>query len=476
MFNKVKLGIKISGGFAIIIFFVAAVACIGYSSMVTIVDRVDKLDDINLMVKMVLEARRHEKNYIIRNDESYLQKVDENVQNTIKRCAHVKEQFKDSLNKAQMAEVSEKVKSYYRAFNDYVELTRQKNSISVKDAEAKKHSAELDSISKKQKNADTIMVQAARDAIKACEDVNANQKSKMQAEVSFANTTMLTAGIVAVMLGGLLSFLIIRAITMPLNRVIDGLNDGAGQVSAASGQVSSASQYLAEGASEQAASIEETASSLEQISSMTKRNSDNAGLADKLMQDVNKVVNKANDSMHHLIISMEDISKASNAISKIIKTIDEIAFQTNLLALNAAVEAARAGDAGAGFAVVAEEVRNLAMRSAEAAKSTALLIEGTVEKITGGSELVNKTNMAFNEVTQSTTKVGALIGEISEASREQATGIEQVNVAVADMDKVIQQNAANAEESASASEQMNAQAEGMLDFVDELTVLLRGRS
>ncbi len=266
-----------------------------------------------------------------------------------------------------------------------------------------------------------------------------------------------------------------RSITSPINRIIKGLGEGSDQVASASGQVSSASQSLAEGSSEQAASIEESSSSMEEMSSMTKKNAENAGHADGLMQQANQVVSTANESMGKLIYAMEDISKASEETSKIIKTIDEIAFQTNLLALNAAVEAARAGEAGAGFAVVADEVRNLAMRAAEAAKNTAELIEGTVKKVNDGSKLVSTTNEAFGQVAQSAAKVGDLIAEISAASKEQSSGIEQVNIAINEMDKVVQQNAANAEESASASEEMNAQAEQLRDYVGELVLLVTGR-
>jgi methyl-accepting chemotaxis protein len=269
-------------------------------------------------------------------------------------------------------------------------------------------------------------------------------------------------------------FLISRSIIKPISRTGHNLSESADQVSSASALVSTASQQLAEGSSEQAASIEETSSSLEEMASMTKQNADNANQADNLMKEANQVVGQANDSMAELTSSMAEICQASEETSKIIKTIDEIAFQTNLLALNAAVEAARAGEAGAGFAVVADEVRNLAMRAADAAKNTADLIEGTVKKVNGGGDLVATTNKAFSEVAASATKVGELVGEIAAASNEQAEGIEQVNKSVAEMDKVTQQNAANAEESASASEEMNAQAEQMKRFVDDLVTLVGG--
>jgi methyl-accepting chemotaxis protein len=192
------------------------------------------------------------------------------------------------------------------------------------------------------------------------------------------------------------------------------------------------------------------------------------------MKQAKQVVNQANASMSQLTVSMREIGKASEETSKIIKTIDEIAFQTNLLALNAAVEAARAGEAGAGFAVVAGEVRSLAMRAAEAARNTAVLIEGTVKKIADGAVLVKTTNESFNEVARNAEKVGDLIGEIAAASNEQAQGIEQVNIAVMEMDKVTQQNAATAEESASASEELNAQAEEMKGYVARLAGLVGG--
>ncbi|MBN1103419.1 MAG: cache domain-containing protein [Deltaproteobacteria bacterium] len=267
-----------------------------------------------------------------------------------------------------------------------------------------------------------------------------------------------------------------RSITRPIKQVIDKLTEGAEQVSSASAQVSSASQSLAGGASQQAAAIEETSSSLEEMSSMIRHNADNAQQADGLMKTASEIIDKASVSLDEMSTSMGDIRKASEETSKIIKTIDEISFQTNLLALNAAVEAARAGDAGAGFAVVANEVRTLAMRAAEAARNTADLIDGTVNKVKDGSDLMVRTNKAFSEVSRSTGRVGELLAEIAAASTEQAQGIEHLSKAVAEMDKVVQDNAASAEESASASEEMNAQAEQIKGMVDELYALVGGRS
>jgi methyl-accepting chemotaxis protein len=296
----------------------------------------------------------------------------------------------------------------------------------------------------------------------------------VKATVYSTATVLLLIFLIMVGLGSAFSFVFSRNIGNLLVRLAKSLGSGANEVAAASGQISAASQSLAEGASEQAASIEQSSASLEQMSSMTRQNADNSNQADILMQEANQVIIKANKAMERLKKSMEDISIASHETSKIVKTIDEIAFQTNLLALNAAVEAARAGKAGAGFAVVADEVRNLAMRASQAAQNTANLIEGTVKKIEDGASLTDMTNQAFVQVAESAGKVAVLLEEITAASHEQAQGIEEVNKAVAEMDKVTQQNASNAEESASASEELNAQAEQMKGMVDELLVLVGG--
>ena len=276
------------------------------------------------------------------------------------------------------------------------------------------------------------------------------------------------------LVGAGFSILLTRAIVLPVKRTIAGMEEVSEQVGTAASNISSSSKLLANGASGQAASIEQTASSLEEMSSMTKRNAKHADHTNALMLDTTKVISKASESMNRLTASMLEISKASEETSKIIRTIDEIAFQTNLLALNAAVEAARAGEVGAGFAVVADEVRNLAMRAAESAKSTADLIEKTVVAIKEGVQIVGQTDREFRETAASVHKSNELVSEIAAASQEQAQGIEQINKAVNEMDKVVQQNAANAEESASASAEMNAQSGRMKGLVNELKTLISG--
>jgi methyl-accepting chemotaxis protein len=320
------------------------------------------------------------------------------------------------------------------------------------------------------------MVQLARKtALAGMEQTDESATTAAVALSSASNILMIGLGI-ALLIGICMTYLVVMSITRPIRLVVDGLSEGAAQVASAAGQMAGSSQQLAEGASEQAASIEETSSSLEEMSSMTRQNAENADHANRLMLDVRRVGGKANESIARLTASMREISNASKETSKIIKTIDEIAFQTNLLALNAAVEAARAGEAGAGFAVVADEVRNLATRAAEAAKNTANLIEDTVKKVNEGSELVQQTSSDFAQVGASAARIREVIAEISAASTEQAQGIEQINRAVSEMDKVVQQNASNAEESAASAEEMNAQAENMKAFVDNLVALMDGTS
>jgi methyl-accepting chemotaxis protein len=310
-----------------------------------------------------------------------------------------------------------------------------------------------------------------RTKIKENVDSVQNTAKSDGAKAKFMSAAGMVIGtLIALTLGIFLSF----SITRPINRIIEGLGQGADQVGSASEQVASASQSLAEGASEQASSLEETSSSLEEMSSMTKQNAENAKQANILAADASGAADKGTSAMQGMAKAMQEIKKSSDETAKIIKVIDEIAFQTNLLALNAAVEAARAGEAGKGFAVVAEEVRNLAQRSAEAAKNTSSLIEGSQKNADNGVRSTEELVGILNEITGSIKKVSALVGEVTAASEEQAQGISQVNTAVAQMDQVTQQTASSAEEASSASEELAAQAQQMQEIVSELNRLIKG--
>lgn len=280
--------------------------------------------------------------------------------------------------------------------------------------------------------------------------------------------------VVLVIVNAVLLGVMRRIVTRPIDGMIGELAATSREVSSASATVSGASQSLAEGAGQQAASLEHTSSSLEELSAMTKQNAENAERANELMKESNQVIDEANKALDILSAGMAEISKSNKETFKIVKVIDEIAFQTNLLALNAAVEAARAGEAGAGFAVVAGEVKNLASRSAEAARNSATLIEGIIKRIDDGSKSLSRTNEAFSKVKESSDQVSTLINEIAGASKEQALGIGQVNTAVADVDEVTQKNAANAEESASISAEMEDQAQKLQSVVTRMVRLVKG--
>ncbi len=291
---------------------------------------------------------------------------------------------------------------------------------------------------------------------------------------AFTQMILIVSIVIAILLGVIIAFFISRRISVVLQGVAFELDESAQRLASSSGEISSSSQALADGASQQAAAVEEISASMEEVSSMTARDAENSAKSDSFMRQTNEVINEAQKAMTKVIGSMEEISSASNETQKIVKTIDEIAFQTNLLALNAAVEAARAGEAGAGFAVVAEEVRNLAMRSGEAAKSTSSLITATVKHVETGAKLVLDTNGYFVKAQESASKIGILLEENACSASEQAQAIEQANVGLAEIDTVTQRNAASSEEEAAAALEMNRQVNVMQQVVERLAALAGG--
>ena len=282
-----------------------------------------------------------------------------------------------------------------------------------------------------------------------------------------------TAFIVLLIAIGVIIVLATR-LSRPIQNISKSLDQVAEQVSNAATQISQSSQMLAQGASEQASSIEETSASLEELASMANHNADNAQQASILSNEARQAAEHGTASMDGLMTAMDGINQSSQEVAKVAKGIEEIAFQTNLLALNAAVEAARAGEAGRGFAVVAEEVRNLAQRASEHAKTTSSLITESRSRSSDGTRQAADVNKQLKQIFQGVEKVVGLVTEISAASKEQAQGIDQINRAVNSMDQVVQQNSASAEQSASASQELSAQAFHMKALVRNLSDKVSG--
>lgn len=322
---------------------------------------------------------------------------------------------------------------------------------------------------------------AQRAAVQKLDEIAATVREEAETEVvagtgqaNMVKSIALGAMALGVALSITLGLLITRNINTVLKRVSAQLQEGSSQVNDAALQVAQSSQQLAAGASEQASSLEETSSALEEMASQTRNNASNAQTANDLAAKARSNAESGDQTMKQLNAAMNAINESAGEIGKIIKVIEEIAFQTNLLALNAAVEAARAGEHGKGFAVVADEVRNLAMRAAEAARETTSLIEGSVSRAKEGTDVADSAAKALQSIATDVAQVADLLGGISSASEEQAQGVEQINGAVTQMDKVTQQSAAGAEQAASASEQLSAQAQTVQQIVGELLAMVGG--
>ncbi len=305
--------------------------------------------------------------------------------------------------------------------------------------------------------------------------VESAAKAEAEAGERQLRRTLFAAGIGSALLVGLLvlfGWSFRRQVIGKLSQLSNTLEQASDQVAGAASQVSTSSQQLADGASEQAASLEETSASLNEMSSMSKRNAEVAGRANELARTARKAADNGAQDISLMHESMNAIKSASDEIAKIIKTIDEIAFQTNILALNAAVEAARAGEAGMGFAVVADEVRALAQRSAQASRETSGKIEAAISKTAQGVEISTRVAATLNEIVEAVRKVDDLISEVAKASGEQTSGVDQINTAVNQMDRITQGNAANAEESAAAAQQLKSQSHALREAVHDLSRLI----
>jgi len=392
-------------------------------------ERCKKIQLSEGVITSILEIRLAVNKGMANRDFSLFDKATKEQAEALIILGNLRSITRQEVNLKQIADCESAIKSYGESLASFVTVWKRQAALTEERATVGR----------------VVLAQAKAVAMKEMELVE-------QGAHEAGNMLGLSAWVVAI---GLVSGIVVgiatatgmtRSVTRAINTIVENLTSGAEQTSAAAGQVSSSSQQLAEGASEQAASLEETSSSLEEMSSMTMRNTENANKAKTMAVQARESADTGSHDMEQMSKAMEEIKNSSAAISKIIKTIDEIAFQTNILALNAAVEAARAGDAGAGFAVVADEVRSLAQRAAMAARDTAGMIEDAIVKTNRGVDL--------------STKVGAALGDITSRARQ--------------MDKVVQASASNAEETAASSEQLNAQAMTMKEVVGELASVVHG--
>jgi len=469
------IGKRISIGFAAVLMITILLSGFVYLRLLTIqknttiilTDCLPGIYQIGLLHSSVKGAQVNVLQHIITEDKEGMAGLDTEITASRDEVSKIYADYEKTITQPEDRALFDKMKSYrpeyLRLRNAVLELSRDSK---------KKEAGEL-----LRKQLDPVF-DAYMVAVQAEVDYNKNHgddySGRTGSAVQTAKTGLQFGVIFALLVGIATAFFLIKTTGRIMSRVANSINDGSSQVSSAAAQVSTSSQSLAEGASEQAASLEETSSSLEEMASMTKRNAENAQKANDLAKQARAAADKGSTDMQTMSAAMEAIKVSSDDIAKIIKTIDEIAFQTNILALNAAVEAARAGEAGMGFAVVADEVRNLAQRSAQAAKETAAKIEGAITKTGQGVEISSKVVQTLNDIVTKVRQVDELIAEVASASREQTQGITQVNTAVGQMDKVTQSNAANAEESAAAAEELNAQAATMKQSVNELLQLVGG--
>jgi methyl-accepting chemotaxis protein len=476
MFQEMTLGMRIKLGFGCLMALILIMAFTAIYNMNGINGKIDEIKKFNLkaeqcntMNQSILVLSRSLRGVLLKINS---QEVTENQKAMQDAYAKFKDTFQEAnrtfstpKGRALLVKINEAADSAWPVIDEVVQL-----SLNNKDAEAK--ALILTDV----KTAIAQWVGYVNELKNYSSQLNGETIAEAQQTYYNSRAIQFILIVISMILGLTMSYIITLSITKPMSSIAIRISEGAGQVAAASSQLSASSGQLSQGSAEQASAIEETSSTLQESASMMAQNTANTKQAAQLSEQAKESANKGSAEMQQMMDSIQEIKKSSDQIAKIIKVIDDIAFQTNILALNAAIEAARAGEAGMGFAVVAEEVRNLAGRSAQAAKDTTSIIETNIQLSDNGVAMAEKVRDALNEITIQSKKVSELMDEITAASQEQVQGIEQVNKAISQVETVTQQNAANAEESASAAEELNAQAESMKQIVAGLSELVNGKT
>ena len=411
----------------------------------------EKIDDI---LSIATYSRVYGQRAQVKNDSTLLEGAVKKFELLYQEVNGLKAQTTDTTALGYLTSVESAAKTYEESLKGFISVMQETSVVQAK---------RLTVVNELATAIDAITEEGFSSIVMTAEETSSS--------LSNASLMMIVGVIAGLIASILLAFFLIRSIVKVVVDSVKSLAEGTSQVVSASEQISSASVSLAEGASSQASSVEEVSATIEQATASNNQNADNSREANILAQHSNEAAKVGNQRVVELMGAMEQITTSSQKIAKIIKTIDEIAFQTNLLALNAAVEAARAGEHGLGFAVVAEEVKNLAERSAGAAKEITGIIETSIDQVKMGTDVANKTKESFTDILNGIKKTSDLIGEIAISAKEQAEGMNQIAIAMGSVDQITQQNASASEETAAAAEELNAQALSMLESVAEIAAL-----